>query len=153
MSIVILISGALWLIFHYFIIVQGQFGESRHPLETWWLRLHGAAAMVFHIVLGTLLPIHIRRGWQLRRNFQSGVAVLLIVAALVITGYGLYYISSEELRPWVSVFHWAIGLTGTAALILHILLGKRKAAYLHLAQPKQLQRQSRNVDRTKRTGI
>ena len=39
-------TGALWLIFHYFLQVSGEFGETPHPLEPWWMRLHGLAAML-----------------------------------------------------------------------------------------------------------
>jgi len=135
-SLALLISGALWLVFHYFLTVSVEFGESRHPLEAWWLRLHGAAAMAFLIVLGTLLPIHIRRAWQVRRNYRSGVVVLTIVTTLVITGYGLYYVGSENLRLWISVIHWGIGLAGMPALILHVLMGTRNTAYLPPTQSK-----------------
>ena len=33
-------SGALWMAFHYFLRVEGDFGPEAHPLEAWWLRLH-----------------------------------------------------------------------------------------------------------------
>ena len=35
------LSGALWLAFHYFLRVAAEFGATAHPLEIWWLRLHG----------------------------------------------------------------------------------------------------------------
>jgi cation transport ATPase len=140
LSVALLISGALWLVFDYFISVPGEFGERRHPLEVWWLRVHGAAAIAFLIVLGTMLPIHIRRAWQLRRNYRTGGVMLSVVTVLVITGYGLYYASGENLRIWISAVHWGIGLFGMAALILHVLIGKRNAANRPLSQPRQFQR-------------
>jgi len=152
LSIALLISGALWLVFHYFVTIGGEFGERRHPLEAWWLRLHGAAAMAFLIALGTLLPIHVRRAWQLGRNNLTGVAVLSVVAALVITGYGLYYAGGENLRVWISVVHWVIGLTGIPVLILHASVGKRKASNLHLTRSRQHQHQRLPVERTERIG-
>src|SRR5512139_106729 len=47
------LSGALWLAFHYFFRIEGEFGPKPHPLEAWWLhpleawwlRLHGLMAM------------------------------------------------------------------------------------------------------------
>ena len=139
LSAALLISGALWLVFHYFITVPSEFGEHRHPLEAWWLRMHGAAAMGFLIVLGTMLPIHIRRAWQLRRNFRTGGVMLSVVIVLVITGYGLYYASGENLRIWISAVHWGVGLFGMPALILHVLVGKRSAANRRLTRPSQFQ--------------
>lgn len=139
LSVALLISGALWLAFHYFITLPGEFGEQRHPLEAWWLRLHGAAAMVFLIVLGTMLPIHIRRAWKLRRNYRTGGVMVSVVTVLVITGYGLYYASGENLRIWISAAHWGIGLFAMPALIVHVLIGKRSTANRHLTQPRQFQ--------------
>jgi cation transport ATPase len=150
-SIALLISGVLWLAFHYMLTVPGEFGESRHPLEAWWLRLHGAAAMAFLVAWGTLLPIHIRRAWQLRRNYRTGVVMFSVVTVLVTTGYGLYYASGENLRLWMSVIHWGIGITAMPALILHVLIGKRSAANLQLTQRRQRQRQPLPAERAKRT--
>ena len=120
------ISGLLWLLFHYFISIPGQFGETHHPLELWCLRLHGAAAMISLIVLGTLLPIHIQRSWQLQRNRYSGLGVLVIFSFLLITSYGLYYLGNDVLRNWLSILHWVIGIILFPLLAVHIILGKRK---------------------------
>ena len=47
-------TGILWLIFHYFLQRQGEFGAEPHPLEAWWLRLHGAVAFVVLWLAGLL---------------------------------------------------------------------------------------------------
>lgn len=119
-------SGVLWLLFHYGVAAHNDFGPARHPLESWWLRLHGAAAMGFLIVLGSLLPAHIGEAWGLRRNFSTGVVMLAATAFLVITGWGLYYLGNETLRAWLSVGHWAIGAAGAPLLVVHMLVGRRQ---------------------------
>ena len=113
-------SGALWLVFHYFLQAQGEFGPAPHPLEHWWLRLHGAAAMLALLVVGSLLPIHVRRGWHQRRNLPLGIALSSAVLLLTLSGYALYYFGGEEARPWISVFHWGIGIASPLALVWHI---------------------------------
>jgi hypothetical protein len=35
------LTGAVWLIYHYFLWTEGKFGHVRHPLEAWWLKAHG----------------------------------------------------------------------------------------------------------------
>jgi len=117
-------SGVLWLLFHYGVTAHNDFGPARHPLESWWLQLHGAAAMGFLIVLGSLLPGHIGEAWRLRRNFSTGVVMLAATAFLVVTGWGLYYLGSETLRAWLGVGHWVIGAAGAPLLVLHRLLGR-----------------------------
>jgi hypothetical protein len=124
-------TGALWLGFHYFVQVKGEFGPAPHPLEHWWLRLHGAAAMAGLVVAGSLLPIHIRRGWHQRRNLLLGIVLLSTVLLLTVSGYALYYFGGEQARPWISLFHWAIGLAAPVAMIWHIVSGREAARRKH----------------------
>ncbi len=118
------VSGLLWLSFHYFVRGHGEFGETQHPLEPWWLRGHGGAAMLFLIVVGSLLPIHVRRGWHQRKNLPLGIIVLAAALLLTCSGYALYYFGGEEMRPLISAFHWIIGLAAPAVLIWHIVAGR-----------------------------
>lgn len=119
-------SGVAWLIAHY-MGGGGSFGETHHPSEPWWLRLHGAAVMAFLVVLGTILPGHVRRAWSLRknctesvrRNIITGILMLSLVAALALSGYALYYSGSEELRPYISTCHWVAGLVAAAGFYQH----------------------------------
>lgn len=119
-------SGLGWLIMHYLFAGRGDAGDAPHPSEPWWLRMHGAAAIGFLIALGSLLPGHISRAWQARRNHRSGLFMLMLVAALILTGYGLYYEGDEETRPWISLLHWWIGIAAAAGLPLHAVLGRRE---------------------------
>jgi hypothetical protein len=124
-------TGALWLLFHYFLRRHGPFGETGHPLEVWWLRLHGACAMLVLVVLGSLLPIHVRRGWHQRRNLLAGCMVSAIALLLIVSGYGLYYYGGEDGRPWISAFHWLLGLGTPALLVWHIWSGRHSVDRLH----------------------
>ena len=128
-------SGALWLLFHYFVRVHGEFGERPHALELWWLRLHGAAAMLMLAVLGSLLPIHMRRGWHQRKNLLAGTVLGALALLLVISGYALYYFGSEETRPWISAFHWLLGLGAPLLLVWHIVSGRRTRALPRAIHP------------------
>ncbi len=128
-------SGALWLVFHYFVQVEGAFGPAPHPLEHWWLRLHGAAAMLALLVVGSLLPIHVRRGWHQRRNLRLGIVLSSALLLLTLSGYALYYFGGEEARPWISVFHWGIGILSPLVLVWHIASGRSAAPQKHPGQP------------------
>jgi hypothetical protein len=135
-SIALFASGALWLLFHYFVHVHGEFGERPHALEVWWLRLHGAAAMLTLAVLGSLLPVHMRRGWHQRKNLVPGLALAGLASLLIFSGYALYYFGSEETRPIISVLHWILGLSAPLLLLWHIVSGRRlrRGAATHLAE-------------------
>jgi hypothetical protein len=118
-------SGALWLLFHYFVRVHGEYGDTPHPLESWWLRLHGAAAMLALAVLGSLLPIHVRRGWHQHKNLAAGIALSGVALLLILSGYALYYFGGEEARPWISALHWILGLGTPFLLLWHISAGRK----------------------------
>ena len=118
-------TGGLWLLFHYFARTHGQFGETAHPLEVWWLRLHGGCAMLVLVVIGSLLPVHVRRGWHLRKNLLAGWVLGSLALLLVASGYALYYVGNETTRPWISVFHWVLGLGAPLVLAWHVWRGQR----------------------------
>ncbi len=119
-------SGALWLLFHYFLRVPGDFGDMAHPLESWWLRLHGLMAFASLVAIGSVLPIHARRAWQLNKNRRSGLAMKAYLLWLALTGYALYYFLSESNEAWLPLAHWIAGLALPLGGLLHIRLGRRR---------------------------
>jgi hypothetical protein len=119
------LSGALWLIFHYFFAVKTEFGEGPHPLQQWWLKLHGLAAMAALIIFGSLLLGHIRRAWHHHQNRISGGGMVALVILLTLSGYALYYFGGEKSRPIISASHWIIGIAALSLLVLHIVSGRR----------------------------
>ena len=127
------ISGLGGLIAHYALRSSDPLAGA-HPSEPWWLRLHGAAVIGFLVAFGALLPGHVRRGWRQGLNRSSGLAMIIVVAALTLSGYGLYYLVSDAWRSWTSVSHWTIGLAGGALLAVHVLLGKRLVARARLTR-------------------
>ena len=119
------ITGALW-VFAHFALGAGADGDSmRHPLEAWALKLHGAAAFVFLLALGSMFAQHIPRAWYLRRNIASGVSALIVAAFLVATGYALYYFALDDAHAIVSTLHWSVGLAAVALFWAHIAIGRR----------------------------
>lgn len=118
-------SGALWLLFHHFLRVAGEFGDAAHPLEAWWLRLHGLAAFTALIAVGSVLPMHAQRWWQVGRNRGSGLAIKLWLAWLAATGYALYYFASEANEAWLPAAHWIAGLALPLAGLIHVRRGRR----------------------------
>jgi hypothetical protein len=124
--ILLWLSGALWLAFHYFIQTEGPFGPVPHPLEKWWLRLHGLAMMAGLSVLGAALVHHARRAWQLRKNRILGSALAGTSLWLAATGYALYYFSGDGNEAWLPLLHWIPGLALPLVLFFHIRHGKAR---------------------------
>ena len=125
------LSGALWLAFHYFLRVPGDFGLQAHPLESWWLRLHGLAAFAALVVIGSVLPVHARRAWQLKKNRRSGLSMKIIFFWLGGTGYALYYFASEANETWLPLLHWSVGLALPLLLVFPIRRGRARHRISH----------------------
>lgn len=128
--VVLWASGALWLLFHYFMQTEGDFGPEKHPLEAWWLRLHGLAVMLALFTVGSLATNHMRLAWQRRKNLGTGIGMLGLTLWLAGTGYALYYFSGDE-ASLLPVLHWAVGLAMPVAITSHILLGRLRPARAH----------------------
>jgi hypothetical protein len=99
--------------------------ELLRSLKPWMLKLHGAAGMAFLVALGILIPTHLKRAWQARRNRKNGAFLVAVMALLVATGYGLYYFGEDRWRATASWIHLALGFATPALLGLHIWQGRR----------------------------
>jgi len=121
------VSGIIWLVVDYFVATPGEYGPQIHPLEPWMLRLHGAAAMAGLIIYGSLMPVHIRRAWTIRRNIALGIGLVAFMLLLTVTGYLLYYAGDENTRPVISAVHWILGLAVPALLVWHVVSGRNLA--------------------------
>jgi hypothetical protein len=120
------LSGAVWIWLRYFGAVQGTFGPEPSPLQPVFLKLHGAAAMTFLVVLGALLPQHVALGWRTKRQRPSGASILAVCAALTATGWCLYYAGSDGLRAYASWIHTVLGLALPAFITLHARLARKR---------------------------
>jgi hypothetical protein len=113
---VLFVTGAVWV---------GLDRTIWPETSTYLLRLHGGAAMAMLVLLGALLPLHVRLGWRRKRNLTSGTVMLSSNAILVGTAFGLYYTGSDTVRHWTSVVHIAIGFALPLVVAGHVLLGWR----------------------------
>ena len=142
-TLLVYLTGVVWACLHYLAPRPQDFGV--HPAEPWMLKLHGAGAMIILVVLGTLLPGHMRFAWHARRNRPNGIALVAFLGFLVLTGYGLYYLGDERLRSWTSWSHLAVGVALPAMIILHIWSGRRSGTEV-FKSPKQQTRSAKPSD-------
>ena len=89
------------------------------------LMLHGGVAMLALLLLGALIPVHLLRAWRSGRNRVSGSIMAALNATLILTAFGLYYLGSENMRPWMSWTHIVAGFTLAVMLPIHVMLGRR----------------------------
>lgn len=119
-------SGAAWLVAHYWLVRQGEFGPETSPIEPWMLDLHGGFAMLALWFMGLLWGVHVLKGWEARRGRWSGGLLLGLLGSLVATGYCLYYVGDETWRGWASLGHWVVGLALLPLFLWHRFAKKRR---------------------------
>ncbi len=100
------------------------FVDSPYPAKAWLMKAHGAAAYGALILIGTLIPLHIRKAWQARKNRLSGVVFLVVNGVLIASGYGLYYAGDEGFRNGIAGLHLWVGLLFPILMALHVWLGR-----------------------------
>jgi hypothetical protein len=111
------VSGVLYLLAHEFEIAL--FTIKNHSI----LIAHGATAYLFTLLLGAVMPVHIKSGWKSKRNRISGSLMIAVMALLLVSGLFLYYgADTREAALWV---HWVIGCGLVLLFPAHYLLGKR----------------------------
>ena len=125
-SVIVIISGFVWLYFDFFVRVETEFSLQVHPMQNIFLILHGSSSIIFLIIFGSVLPIHVYKAWKIKNNRLSGGSFLLLFTILILTGIGLFYSAVEDNRRILSVLHWVIGILFPIFFVIHIYFGKFK---------------------------
>jgi hypothetical protein len=123
-SVLLLISGAAWAWANH-LDEAGHASDALRDFKPWLLKIHGFSAMAFVLLLGTLLPGHVRRAWHARKNRGNGAFFLAAIGLLTLSGYALYYLGDETWRNAASQFHLWLGLAAPLLLVWHICAGRR----------------------------
>lgn len=120
---VLFVSGAWWVLLD---TTRDPFGDTAGPSAgPLLLAVHGAGAMIFLLLLGALLPLHIQGNWASDRNRWTGIVMLAVNALLIVTAYILYYSGSDLVRGWGSDLHIAGGFFLPLWIAVHVWLGRR----------------------------
>jgi predicted small integral membrane protein len=121
---VLFLTGAGWLLADWQKDISSD--EIWQQILAYLLMVHGGAAMVMLLLLGALTPLHAMRAWRSRKNRVSGSVMVTLNTVLIVTAFGLYYLGSETVRPWMSWTHIAAGFSLPLLFPVHIFLGRRE---------------------------
>ena len=122
---VLFLTGAGWFVADW----NKDSDEIWQQLAANMLMVHGGVAMLTLMALGALIPLHFLRAWHSGKNLASGSIMAAFNIVLITTAFGLYYLGSEAVRPWMSWIHIAAGLCVFLMFPIHILLGRRTKIY------------------------
>ena len=112
-------TGCGWLIAHFLLQQQNEFGIGRSPWESPLLHVHGIVAVAGAFLLGWIASRHIVEGWRQRRNRVSGLVLASVAAILVISGYALYYVSNDASHLVIASAHELLGGFGVVFALIH----------------------------------
>jgi hypothetical protein len=89
------------------------------PIERTTGVIHGATSLAMLIVIGSMLPVHVRSGWRSKVNFISGTSLLTALSILSLSGAALYYVANEQLRLATTWIHEIVGAASVVVCLLH----------------------------------
>ena len=130
------LSGISFFILNQWVMVEGEFGYEKHPMQFVSLQIHGFTAFLMIMIFGYLLASHVKHSWKVKPKSKFGIILLTMHGWLILTAYILYYWVGENNRVFVSYAHLIVGFCYPIILILHIIF-KRKplhGAKLHGAK-------------------
>ena len=122
------VSGVVWLLADRMKNNPEADTEMWQQAASFLLTLHGGAAMITLMLLGALGPMHVQRAWRAKTNRATGIASLTLYGLLIATAFGLYYLGSEVVRPWISYVHIAFGIAVPAVIAAHVMVGRASMA-------------------------
>jgi hypothetical protein len=120
---ILFLSGAAWLIAD--VLKDSENGELWQQIAATLLMTHGGSAMVTLMMLGALVPLHMRYGWRGRKNLSTGIVMATVSAILIVTAFGLYYLGAEGARAVANDAHTWLGVASPVLLLVHIWWGRR----------------------------
>lgn len=78
------------------------------------------------VLVGTTIVHHLHKAWRLGKNRMMGALLTAYLGWLALSGYALYYFSSDANENWLPLLHWIPGLSLPAIIALHVLAGRAK---------------------------
>lgn len=125
------LSGICWLLLHYFGQIEGDFGLEVNPAEPWMMKVHGLFLIAALLGIGGMFVAHIPKGWPQRHQRIAGIALSVILGFMIVSGYMLYYVGSENVRACTGVVHWSVGLSLPVIFAWHYLNARRARKRKH----------------------
>ncbi|MBA3582270.1 MAG: hypothetical protein H0W44_07445 [Gammaproteobacteria bacterium] len=71
--------------------------------------IHTLTAIVMALILGALWSIHIRVGLRQKKHHRSGLLMLALFTALMLTSVIIFYSGNEQISVYASLIHTLIG--------------------------------------------
>jgi hypothetical protein len=109
-----------WILQNWFYSDVG-YGLQRREQTTTWLHTHSVAGLFFIGMFGYLIHSHVEMGLKQRRKIKTGLLVLTTMSILVVSVPGIFYLTLEPWKGWVSCIHTYVGLAMVIPVLAHLV--------------------------------
>jgi len=113
------LTGCIWLVLHLYYAAPDEFGITRHPWEPTLLWVHGVLSIVVAYLFGWTMARHASEGWRLHKRRISGGLLTFVVAVLSISGFMLFFVTSDAWQMQSARVHEVIGVLVTLFAVEH----------------------------------
>lgn len=122
LMLALLLSGGLWMCVHFLAwpaMARASLEGLPSPWEAPLMKLHGAAMLGMVFIVGRLSGTHVLLGWRIKQRVWDGMALLVLLGGLAVSGYVLYYWVPDAWRDTLGLVHGLTGLSAAAGLWYH----------------------------------
>lgn len=113
------VTGCTWLALHVYFETPDEFGVARHPWEPTLLWIHGVLSIALAYVFGWIMARHASEAWRQHKRRISGGLLTVVLAVLSISGFLLFFVTSDALQLQSARVHEVIGVLVTLFAIEH----------------------------------
>ena len=122
-------SGVAYFWMKYLMRADDPFAVVNHPWQPAMLHVHVLLAPAFLVLFGVLLDSHVA-GRINRRvpNRLSGIAALVTIAVMTVSGYLLQVVTAEVWQRACTIAHVASGVVFAISYVTHLAISVRLLA-------------------------
>ena len=113
------LTGCTWLVLQFLFRPETEFGVVAHPLQSPLLLAHGVLAIPALYLFGWISPGHALERWCNRQRRASGGTLWLMLAALTLTGFALFFLAVDSVHEYSTLVHESLGVAAGAAALVH----------------------------------
>lgn len=113
---ILFITGVVFL----YLDLKGGLTPTLRDIKSITLHIHGWFSPIIIFLFGSFISTHVKNAWVYKKNFLSGLSIIILLSLLTITAPALYYISDELLRAISWWIHILAGIILPACIYLHI---------------------------------
>lgn len=113
------ITGCAWLVLHAFFQSPDEFGAGRHPWEPSLLWLHGVLSIALAYLFGWIMAQHASEAWRQQKRRLSGGLFTAVIIILSVSGFALFFVTSELWQQQSSRLHEIVGVGVTLLAMEH----------------------------------